>query len=60
VPVAVHPTSVIARFGAPPEWVVFHDVVHTDTILIREVSRIQPMWLIELAEHYYDSSKVRR
>ncbi|CAE7573333.1 dhx8 [Symbiodinium microadriaticum] len=59
IPVNVHPTSVIARFGSPPEWVVFHDVVHTDTILIREVSRIQPMWLIELAEHYYDSSKVR-
>lgn len=60
VPVTVHPTSVIARFGAPPEWVVFHDVVHTDAILIREVSKIQPMWLLDLAEHYYDSSKVRR
>lgn len=51
--VVVHPSSVFAKFGAPPEWVVFHDVIHTKASQIREISKIEPRWLLEQAPHYY-------
>jgi HrpA-like RNA helicase len=61
VPVSLHPTSVLARFGAPSEWVIFHEVTHGDTSTeIREVSKIEPRWLLEFAHHYYDTSKMRK
>jgi ATP-dependent RNA helicase DDX35 len=56
-PVSPHHTSVIARFGALPEWVVFNDVVHSKQTLIREITAIQPRWLMERAQHYYSLSK---
>lgn len=52
-PVTVHPLSVLARFGAPPEWVIFNDVVHTKQAMIREVTRVDPLWLVDLASHFY-------
>ena len=52
-PVAVHSLSVLARFGAPPEWVIFNDVVHTKQAMIREVTRIDPHWLVDMASHFY-------
>ena len=52
-PVALHPTSVLAKYGAPAEWVVFHDVVLTTEPFLRDCSRIQPLWLMELAPHFY-------
>lgn len=33
--VAVHPSSVVYRFGHAPEWVVFHDVILTTQEFIR-------------------------
>jgi ATP-dependent RNA helicase DDX35 len=57
VTVGVHHTSVFARFGAPPEWVVFNDIVHNKEALIRDISKIEPRWLLEIAPHYYKLSK---
>ena len=51
--VAVHPSSVIAKFGAPPEWVVFNGTVLTTEERIHDISRISPQWLLELAPHFY-------
>mmetsp|Transcript_29871 Transcript_29871/g.41032 ORF Transcript_29871/g.41032 Transcript_29871/m.41032 type:complete len:449 (+) Transcript_29871:274-1620(+) len=54
VMVAPHPSSVIAQLGTPPEWVVFSEVHLTkDCPQMREVSKIDPHWLVTLAEHYY-------
>ncbi len=53
-PVALHPTSVLAKYGAPPEWVVFHDVVLTTEPYLRDCSTIRPLWLMELAPHFYN------
>jgi ATP-dependent RNA helicase DDX35 len=70
-------TSVVARYGTPPEWVIFHECMTTTTsrqqqqqqsqqsltmqntavdevASMREVTRIEPLWLSELAPHYYD------
>lgn len=61
IPVSLHPTSVLARFGAPSEWVLFHEVTHGDASTdIREVTKIEPRWLLEFAHHYYDTSRIRK
>jgi ATP-dependent RNA helicase DDX35 len=55
VTVSPHPTSVVARFGAPPEWVIYNEVhVGNATTLLREVTKIDPKWLAELAPHYFN------
>eukprot|EP01039_Chlorochromonas_danica_P009111 gene9111-10058_t len=54
VAVQPHPNSVIEKFGAPPEWVIYHEVIHSKDTYIREISRIEPIWLYELAKHYYN------
>jgi ATP-dependent RNA helicase DDX35 len=54
VKVDAHPSSVVEQFGAPPEWVVYHEVIHSKATYIREISKIEPMWLHELAGHYYN------
>ncbi len=47
----LHPSSVL--HGFPPPWVVFHDLVLTSKPYMRDVTVIDPMWLSELAPHYY-------
>ncbi len=54
VPVQAHPTSVVESFGAPPEWVLYTEVIRSKATYMREVSRIEPLWLHELAKHYYN------
>lgn len=53
VAVMPHPTSVVAKFGAPPEWVVYNEVHLSRTTQLREITKIDPRWLTELAPHYY-------
>merc|ERR1712130_869712 len=45
--VAIHPSS--ALFHRQPEWVVFHEVVQTTKEYLREVTTIDPKWLVEYA-----------
>lgn len=54
--VTLHSTSVLSKFGAPPEWIIFHDIVFTDSAQIRDVTKIEALWLLELAGSYYTSS----
>lgn len=53
VTVMPHPTSVVAKFGAPPEWVIYNEVHLSRTTQLREITKIDPRWLTELAPHYY-------
>ncbi len=48
----IHPSSVMHQTA--PNWVVFHDMVETTKRYMRDVIVIEPMWLPELAPHYYD------
>ena len=57
VSVMAHPSSVIALFGAPPEWVIFNEVVHSKTAQMREITKIDPKWLLTEAHHYYSVKK---
>ena len=54
VSVTPHAQSVVAQLGSPPEWVIFGEIFLTkDSVEMREVSKIDPLWLVQLAEHYY-------
>lgn len=54
VSVSPHAQSVVAQLGSPPEWVIFGEIFLTkDSVEMREVSKIDPLWLVQLAEHYY-------
>ncbi|KAI9010131.1 P-loop containing nucleoside triphosphate hydrolase protein [Hyaloraphidium curvatum] len=52
----VHPTSVFWR-GKSPEWVVFHEVVETKSIFMRELTAIEPNWAAELAPRYWKQAR---
>ncbi|KAJ4851210.1 Pre-mRNA-splicing factor ATP-dependent RNA helicase DEAH10 [Turnera subulata] len=49
--VQIHPTSVLHRSKA--ECVIFNELVQTNQKYIRSVTRIEYLWLSELAPHYY-------
>jgi pre-mRNA-splicing factor ATP-dependent RNA helicase DHX15/PRP43 len=49
--VAIHPST---TFAFRPEWVLYHEYILTSKNYIRTVSVINPLWLLELAPHYYN------
>lgn len=49
--VAIHPTS--SLFDFQPKWVIYHELVLTSKEYMRNVSVIEPEWLMEVAPHYY-------
>ncbi|CAM6076055.1 unnamed protein product [Sphagnum tenellum] len=51
----IHPSSVL--FRATPKWVVFHSVFFTERYYMREVTAIDPAWLVELAPHFFQHQK---
>lgn len=51
----IHPNSVLAKF--PPEWVIYHEVVSTSKDYMREVTKIEPKWLLEIAPDFYQVRK---
>jgi len=42
----------------PPEWVVYHELVETSREFMRCVTPIKPVWLTEIAPHYYKPADV--
>ncbi|CAI2182999.1 13767_t:CDS:10 [Funneliformis geosporum] len=51
----IHPSSVLFTRNAP--WVIFHEVVETTKAFMRELTVIDPVWLTELAPHFYEIKK---
>ncbi|XP_022645793.1 ATP-dependent RNA helicase DHX8-like isoform X1 [Varroa jacobsoni] len=49
--VYIHPSS--ALFNRQPEWVVYHEVVLTAKEYMREVTTIDPKWLVEFASSFF-------
>jgi pre-mRNA-splicing factor ATP-dependent RNA helicase DHX15/PRP43 len=49
--VALHPSTTLAF---RPEWVLYHEYILTNKNYIRTVSIINPQWLFEIAEHYFN------
>jgi hypothetical protein len=50
-PVYIHPSS--ALFHRQPDWVIHHELVMTTKEYMREVTVIDPKWLVELAPRFY-------
>lgn len=53
----IHPSSVLFK-EAPPQWVVYNEVVQTSTMYMRDITVIKPDWLHQLAPHFYDFGTV--
>ena len=49
--VQIHPSSVL--FQAKPECIVFNELVQTNHKYIRNITKIDYLWLAELAPQYY-------
>ncbi|XP_030388583.1 ATP-dependent RNA helicase DHX8 [Scaptodrosophila lebanonensis] len=49
--VYIHPSS--ALFNRQPEWVVYHELVQTTKEYMREVTTIDPKWLVEFAPSFF-------
>ncbi|CRL07030.1 CLUMA_CG020002, isoform A [Clunio marinus] len=49
--VYIHPSS--ALFHRQPEWVVYHELVQTTKEYMREVTTIDPKWLVEFAPSFF-------
>ncbi|KMZ59607.1 putative ATP-dependent RNA helicase [Zostera marina] len=49
--VQIHPSSVL--FHTKPECIIFNELVKTNHNYIRNLTRIDPLWLPELAPQYY-------
>nr|CAB3237998.1 ATP-dependent RNA helicase DHX8-like [Phallusia mammillata] len=49
--VYIHPSS--ALFNRQPEWVVYHELVLTTKEYMREVTAIDPKWLVEFAPKFF-------
>ncbi|CAH1788112.1 unnamed protein product [Owenia fusiformis] len=52
--VYIHPSS--ALFNRQPEWVVYHELVLTTKEYMREVTTIDPKWLVEFAGKFFKFS----
>jgi len=45
--VFIHPSS--AMFNRQPDWCIYHELVLTSKEYMREVTAIDPKWLVEFA-----------
>ncbi|XP_046400356.1 probable ATP-dependent RNA helicase DHX35 [Ischnura elegans] len=53
----IHPTSVLYTLEQP-QWVVFCELVHTGKAYMRDVTVVEPKWLLELAPHFYEHTSI--
>ncbi|KAI5084900.1 hypothetical protein GOP47_0001069 [Adiantum capillus-veneris] len=49
--VYIHPSS--ALFQRQPDWVIYHELVMTTKEYMREVTVVDPKWLVELAPRFF-------
>ncbi|KAK1325862.1 putative pre-mRNA-splicing factor ATP-dependent RNA helicase [Acorus calamus] len=53
-PVYIHPSS--ALFQRQPDWVIYNELVMTTKEYMREVTVVDPKWLVELAPRFFKVS----
>eukprot|EP00835_Amoeboradix_gromovi_P001483 NODE_68_length_23780_cov_0.251003.p2 type:complete len:874 gc:universal NODE_68_length_23780_cov_0.251003:8442-5821(-) len=54
-PIYMHPSS--ALFVKQPKWALYHELIMTSKEYMRQVVKIEPKWLIELAPHLFKEEK---
>jgi len=52
----IHPCSSMSQVN--PKYVVYHELVFTTKEYMRNVSEIEPLWLIEVAPHIYSQKEL--
>ncbi|KAJ1895108.1 DEAH-box ATP-dependent RNA helicase prp22 [Kickxella alabastrina] len=60
-PVYIHPSS--ALFNKNPEWVIYDGLVMTSKEYMREVTVVEPRWMVEVAPTFFkvaDANKISR
>ena len=57
-PVYIHPSS--SLFQRNPDWVIYHELVLTTKEYMREITTIDPKWLVELAPRFFKSADPKR
>ncbi|KDP42854.1 hypothetical protein JCGZ_23796 [Jatropha curcas] len=50
----IHPSS--ALYSRQPNWLIYHEVVMTTKEYMREVTVIDPKWLVELASRFFKAA----
>jgi len=62
VPLRVHPTSVLytAEGREQPSHLLYNEVHHTKHVYMRDVTKIDPVWLEVLAPHFYEKTRRER
>ncbi|CAM6098026.1 unnamed protein product [Calypogeia fissa] len=50
-PVYIHPSSALCQ--RQPDWVIYHELVMTTKEYMREVTLVDPKWLVELAPGFF-------
>ncbi|KAJ6825484.1 pre-mRNA-splicing factor ATP-dependent RNA helicase DEAH10 [Iris pallida] len=53
--VQIHPSSVL--FRTKPDCIIFNELVRTNQNYVRNLTRVDPLWLPELAPQYYEAQK---
>uniref|UniRef100_A0A0X3PV56 RNA helicase n=3 Tax=Schistocephalus solidus TaxID=70667 RepID=A0A0X3PV56_SCHSO len=51
-----HPNSALAE--EQPRWVIYHELVFTTKEFMRQVTEVEPRWLLEVAPHYYKAKEI--
>ncbi|XP_071450237.1 probable ATP-dependent RNA helicase DHX35 [Hetaerina americana] len=49
----IHPTSVLFT-SEQPQWLIFCEILHTNQAYMKDITVIEPAWLVELAPHFYE------
>uniref|UniRef100_A0AAV1VCI7 RNA helicase n=1 Tax=Peronospora matthiolae TaxID=2874970 RepID=A0AAV1VCI7_9STRA len=56
--VQLHRTSVYYHMGTLPDWIIFHQSVLTTEEFVRDVSKIDPRWLVDHSPDFYRTKDV--
>ncbi|KOX74135.1 putative ATP-dependent RNA helicase DHX35 [Melipona quadrifasciata] len=53
----IHPNSCLYTFQQP-QWLLFYEVLQTNKTYMKDITVIQPEWLLELAPHFYEKTSL--
>ena len=51
--VYVHPSSCLYKHVPPPRFLCYYELIETSKNFLRQVTEIQPEWLMEVARHFF-------
>ncbi|XP_061927778.1 probable ATP-dependent RNA helicase DHX35 isoform X3 [Apis cerana] len=53
----IHPNSCLYTLQQP-QWLLFYEVLQTNKTYMKDITVIQPEWLLELAPHFYEKTSL--